>query len=118
MIAMSKINRARTWGLALILIGMGIMIFGMIGIVYEWGVFGRILSYISMAVGTIAVMVSMGIYFWAGMISTNAALIQCPRCDKRTKMVGINDRCMYCHTRLSLDPKYKRDNEHVKTPSE
>lgn len=111
MLSVSKINRARTWGLALILIGMGIMVLGMAGIVFKWGDFGRILAYISIFIGMLSILMSMAVYFWAGMISTNAAVVQCPRCDKITKVVGLNDCCMYCHTHLSFDPQYKKTAE-------
>jgi uncharacterized membrane protein len=109
MVEMSKINRARTWGLLFILIGMGIMILGLVGIVYDWGMIGKIIAYISMILGLLAVFASMAIYFWAGMISTNSPVVQCPRCERNTKVVGVEDHCMYCHTRLSFDPKYKRE---------
>jgi hypothetical protein len=109
MVAMSKINKARTWGLALTLIGMGIMIVGLVGIVYNWGLIGRIIAYISMILGILSVMASMAIYLWAGTVSSGAPVVECPRCQKRTKVVGMNDWCMYCHTPLSFDPKYKRE---------
>jgi len=46
----------------------------------------------------------MGVYFWVGMLSTNAPVLECPECGKRTKMLGETDRCMYCHTILTWNP--------------
>lgn len=111
MVAMSKINRARTWGLLLVLIGMGIMIVGLVGVVFDWGWFGRILAYISLTLGVLSIMLSMGVYIWAGQLSTNSPVVVCPRCERRTKVVGVTDHCMYCHTTLSFDPKYKKPAE-------
>ncbi len=99
----SKISTMRTWGLLLVLVGMGIMIFGTSGILL-FGEVGKIIAAVFMVFGIIACFVSMGIYFWVGMLSTSAPVIECPECNKRTKMLGTTDRCMYCHTILTLDP--------------
>jgi hypothetical protein len=109
LLAMSKINRARTWGLALIFIGMFIMIIGLAGIVFQWGAIGRVIAIVSMVVGMITLIFSMMIYLWAGTISTSAPVVECPRCHRHTKVVGALDYCMYCHTALSFDPKYKKE---------
>ncbi|MBJ6361543.1 YgzB family protein [Paenibacillus sp. GCM10012307] len=99
----SKINEFRLWGLLLTLIGMGLMIFGTSGILL-WGQTGKIFAGIFMVFGMIFMMGSMAIYFWAGMLSTSAVLLQCPECDRPTKMLGKTDRCMFCKTKLTLDP--------------
>jgi len=99
----SKINEFRLWGLMFTLIGMGLMILGTAGIVF-WGQAGKIFAGIFMVIGMIAMLVSVGIYFWAGMLSTSAIMLPCPECGRQTKMLGRTDRCMYCKTMLTLDP--------------
>ncbi|KRF19836.1 hypothetical protein ASG93_31750 [Paenibacillus sp. Soil787] len=86
--------------------GMLLMIIGLAGIVFDWGKVGRIIAVIFMIIGMISMMVSMGIYFWAGMLSTSATVIDCPECGRRTKMLGKTDRCMFCKTILTVDPQY------------
>jgi len=86
--------------------GMLLMIVGLAGIVFDWGTAGRIIAVIFMIFGMISMMVSMGIYFWAGMLSTSATVIDCPECGRRTKMLGKTDRCMFCKTILTVDPQY------------
>lgn len=101
----SKINEFRLWGLLLTMIGMGIMILGTAGLLL-WGTSGagKIFSIIFMVLGMISMLVSVGIYFWAGMLSTTAVMLQCPECHKQTKILGRTDRCMFCKTVLTLDP--------------
>ncbi|OAB40971.1 YgzB family protein [Paenibacillus glacialis] len=98
----AKINAFRTWGLLLTMIGMGLMVLGTAGIVF-WGHSGKILAAIGLVIGLIAMVGSLGIYFWAGMLSTSAVQIQCPQCGKLTKMLGRTDRCMFCKTILTTD---------------
>lgn len=100
----SKISTLRTWALLLILVGMGLMVFGTGGILLFGGVIGKVIAGIFMVFGMISCFVSMGIYFWVGMLSTSAPVLDCPECGKRTKMLGSTDRCMYCHTILTVDP--------------
>jgi hypothetical protein len=99
----SKISSMRTWGLLLVLVGMGLMVFGTAGILL-FGQVGKIIAAVFMVFGLIGCFVSMGVYFWVGMLSTSAPVIDCPECGKRTKMLGETDRCMYCHTILTLNP--------------
>lgn len=101
----SKINEFRLWGLLLTLGGMGLMILGTSGLLL-WGTSGRIFVYIFMALGMIAMLGSMAIYFWAGILSTSAIMLQCPECDMQTKILGKTDRCMYCKTILSTDAQH------------
>lgn len=100
----AKINAFRTWGLLLTMIGMGLMILGTAGIVF-WGHSGKVFAAIGLVIGLIAMVGSLGIYFWAGMLSTSAVQIQCPQCGKLTKMLGQTDRCMFCRTILTMDAK-------------
>jgi hypothetical protein len=105
----SKISTMRTWGLLLVLVGMGIMVFGTSGILL-FGEVGKIIAAVFMVFGIISCFISMGIYFWVGMLSTSAPVIECPECNKNTKMLGTTDRCMYCHTVLTLDPAKATEN--------
>ncbi|MFD0693993.1 DUF2614 family zinc ribbon-containing protein [Paenibacillus sp. GCM10027628] len=107
----SKVNEFRLWGLAMTMGGMLLMIVGLAGVVFDWGKAGRIMAIIFMIIGMISMMVSMGIYFWAGMLSTSATVIDCPECGRRTKMLGKTDRCMFCKTILTVDPQYQPAEE-------
>ncbi|BFH65254.1 MULTISPECIES: YgzB family protein [Paenibacillus] len=98
----AKIVAFRTWGLLLTILGMGLMVLGTAGIVF-WGQAGKIVAGIGLVVGLIAMMGSLGIYFWAGMLSTSVKQIECPECHKPTKMLGKTDRCMFCRTMLTTD---------------
>ncbi|MCZ8523467.1 MULTISPECIES: DUF2614 family zinc ribbon-containing protein [Paenibacillus] len=102
----SKVNEFRLWGLLMTMGGMALMIVGLAGIVFDWGIAGRWIAAISMVVGALAMLVSMGIYFAAGMMSTSATVVECPECGRPTKILGKTDRCMYCKTILSMDPKH------------
>lgn len=82
------------------------MIVGLAGIVFNWGTAGKIMAGIFMVIGAIAMLASMAVYFWAAMMSTSTTVIECPECGKPTKMLGKTDRCMFCKTILSLDPKH------------
>ncbi|KKO55262.1 YgzB family protein [Paenibacillus sp. DMB20] len=99
----AKINAFRTWGLLLTMMGMGLMVLGTAGIVF-WGQAGKVIAGIGLVFGLITMMGSLGIYFWAGMLSTSAVQVQCPECGKLTKMLGKTDRCMFCKTVLTQDP--------------
>ncbi|MOA47557.1 hypothetical protein D3C78_1702040 [compost metagenome] len=85
------------------MVGMGLMVLGTAGIVF-WGQSGKVVAAIGLVIGLIAMMASLAIYFWAGMLSTTAVQLQCPECSKLTKMLGKTDRCMFCKTILTLDP--------------
>ena len=107
----SKVNEFRLWGLLMTMGGMLMMIMGLAGIVFKWGQAGKIMAVVFMILGMISMLVSMGIYFWAGMLSTSATVIDCPECGQKTKMLGKTDRCMFCKTILSLDPVHKPKDE-------
>lgn len=101
----SKINEFRLWGLLLTLFGMGTMILGTVAIIL-WGDIGKVIAYIFLVIGMLLMLGSMGIYFWAGMMSTSAVSLDCPECGRRTKMIGKTDRCMFCKTILTTDEQY------------
>jgi len=100
----AKINEFRLWGMIFTLVGMGVMILGTGGILL-FGDVGKIIAAIFLVIGMIALFISVAIYFWAGMMSTSATMLQCPECNRPTKMLGKTDRCMYCKTILTLDPE-------------
>lgn len=96
MLLASKLNKLRTIALALVFLGVAVMYIGFI-----WPktmLFFFILGFIVM-------LSSFGIYFWAGMLSSQAVKVACPECNKITKILGTTDQCMYCKTTLTLDPK-------------
>ena len=101
----SKINEFRLWGLLLTMAGMGIMVLGTSGIIF-WGQKGIVFASIFLVVGMLSMVASMGIYFWAGILSTSAIILECPECGKQTKLIGKTDRCMFCKTIISIDPVY------------
>lgn len=102
----SKVNEFRLWGLLSTMGGMALMIVGLAGIVFNWGTIGKIIAGIFMVIGMIAMLASMAIYFWAGMMSTSAVPLECPECGKMTKVIGKTDRCMFCKTILTFDARY------------
>ncbi|QHT62884.1 YgzB family protein [Paenibacillus lycopersici] len=113
----SKINEFRLWGLLFTLFGMGLMILGTAGIVF-WGQAGKVFAAIFMVIGMIAMLLSVGVYFWAGMLSTSATILICPECNRHTKMLGKTDRCMYCKTKMTLDPKQATDLDETEPAQE
>ncbi|KSU80846.1 MULTISPECIES: YgzB family protein [Fictibacillus] len=93
----SKINKIRTFALSLVFIGIIIMYAGL----YFRSHF--ILMSLFMLIGFLATLASAGVYFWIGMISTNAVQVVCPNCNKITKVLGRADACMSCNQPLTLD---------------
>lgn len=93
----SKINRIRSFALALIFIGF---------IVMYGGIYFRshpIVMTILMMFGLLFIIASTIVYFWIGMLSTRTIVVVCPNCGKQTKMLGKVDMCMYCREPLTLD---------------
>lgn len=94
----SKINKIRSFALALIFIGF---------IVMYGGIFFRsspLIMTIFMIFGLLFIIASTVVYFWIGMLSTKTIQVICPGCGKTTKMLGRVDMCMYCREPLTLDP--------------
>lgn len=96
MLLSGKINKIRTFALLLIFIGIGIMYLG-----FLWSH----MMMLFFILGLLATFTSVGIYFWIGILSTHAAKVTCPECNKETKILGKKDQCMYCQAILSVDPK-------------
>lgn len=97
MLLASKLNKLRTLALFLVFSGVVVMYFG-----FLWP---KMMVFF-FVLGIIVMFSSFGIYFWAGMLSTQAVKVECPKCGKVTKMLGKTDQCMYCRATLSLDPKF------------
>ncbi|MEC1179616.1 YgzB family protein [Metasolibacillus meyeri] len=94
----NKINKIRSFALALIFIGFVVM-YG--------AIFFRenpILVIIFMTLGLICMLGSVVVYGWIGLLSTRAVQVVCPGCGKYTKVLGRVDMCMYCNEPLTLDP--------------
>lgn len=94
----SKINRIRSFALALIFIGFVVM-YG--AIFFRESV---VLVLLFMGLGLLCIISSTVVYLWIGMLSTRAVQVVCPSCGKHTKMLGRVDMCMYCNEPLTLDP--------------
>lgn len=110
----NKINRIRTFALALIFAGVVIMYIGIFFRKYE------IIMVIFMLLGVLAIIASTIIYAWIGSLSTRAAQIVCPNCGKETKMLGRVDMCGHCREPLTLDPSLegKEFDEAYNKPSQ
>lgn len=93
----SKINKIRSFALALVFLGFVIMYVGLLFKNIGW------LMLTFMILGTLSIIFSTVIYFWIGMLSTRAVPIICPTCEKPTKMFGRVDACMHCKQPLTLD---------------
>ena len=94
----NKINRIRSFALALIFAGVVIMY---IGIFFRKN---EIVMLIFMFLGVLAIIASTIVYAWIGSLSTRAVQIVCPSCGKQTKMLGRVDMCGHCREPLTLDP--------------
>lgn len=93
----SKVNRIRTFALSLVFIGIAIMYIAIFLNHFKW------IMGILMVLGVLTVLSSAGVYAWIGMLSTKAIIVQCPNCEKYTKVLGKVDVCMSCRQPLTLD---------------
>ncbi|WP_020006166.1 DUF2614 family zinc ribbon-containing protein [Salinicoccus albus] len=93
----NKIQRIRGYALALIFIGMIIMYLGVFFREYPV-IFGAFLI-----IGLLPILLSFVIYFWVGMISARTITVQCPNCEKQTKILGHVDFCQHCKEPLTVD---------------
>ncbi len=109
----SKINKIRSFALALIFIGILVMY---IGIFFRQS---TVIMAIAMIIGFLFIIASTLVYLWIGMLSTRTVQVICPDCGGTTKMLGRVDACMYCRAPLTLDKslegkefdeKYNRKN--------
>ena len=93
----NKIMRIRGWALAMVFIGMAVMYLGIFFRETPWAML------IFLILGTIPILISFVIYFWVGMISARTVTVQCPNCEKYTKILGRVDYCQHCKEPLTLD---------------
>ncbi len=93
----NKINRIRTFALALIFIGIVIMY---VGIYFRNH---PVVMVIFMLLGVVAIIGSTGVYAWIGLLSMKTVPVECPNCGKHTKMLGRVDICMHCNEPLTMD---------------
>ncbi len=100
----SKINKIRSFALFLIFAGF-IVMYG--GIYFKDHL---IIASGFLLVGVFAIIASVLIYFWIGLLSTKATQIVCPSCNKVTKMLGKVDICMHCRESLTLDKRLEGKN--------
>lgn len=93
----SKINKARSFALILILAGILVMYGGLLLKKIPWLMFSLFI------VGVLFVVLSTVVYFWIGLLSTRTISVVCPNCERPTKMLGRVDACMYCKQPITLD---------------
>lgn len=96
MLLSGKLNKIRTFALLLIFMGIGVMYIGFLF---------KSLMALFFIIGILFVLTSVGIYFWIGILSTQAVQVECPVCGRHTKLLGKRDECMHCKAILSVDPK-------------
>ncbi|QDI93200.1 hypothetical protein EPH95_17515 [Salicibibacter halophilus] len=63
-----------------------------------------ILMSIAMIIGFLSVISSSLVYLWIGIKSTQTIHVNCPNCEKQTKILGRADACMHCDEPLTIDP--------------
>lgn len=108
MLFSGKLNKFRNLALGLVFLGFIIMY---VGYMAFSGWFGSFFEQKIMIFGTMLIIGfffligSSFMYMWVGMLSTKAVQVQCPKCGKVTKIVGLRDECMFCKQKLSIDPK-------------
>ena len=93
----NKIKRIRGYALIMIFAGMIIMYMGVFFVQIPW------LFAIFIILGIIPLILSVVIYFWVGIISTRTLVVQCPNCEKHTKILGRVDYCTHCNEPLTID---------------
>ncbi len=116
----SKINKIRSFALALIFVGFVVMYGGLFFRTHP------IIMTLFMIFGLLFIVASTVVYFWIGLLSTRTVQVTCPNCNKQTKILGRVDLCMYCNEPLTLDPNlegkefdesYNRKSEQKKADS-
>lgn len=101
----SKINKIRTFALALVFVGVIVMYLGLYFQKHY------LVMTLLMLLGFLFTLLSAGIYLWVGMLSTKAVVVRCPSCGKATKVLGRVDACMSCNQPLTLDPELEGKKE-------
>lgn len=103
----NKIMRIRGWALAMIFIGMAVMYLGIFFRETPW------VMLIFLVLGTIPLLLSFVIYFWVGMISARTVTVQCPNCERHTKILGRVDYCQHCKEPLTLDQELEGEEFNI-----
>lgn len=93
----SKINKARSFALILILAGVLVMYGGLLLKKIPW------LMLTLFLIGVVFIVLSTVVYFWIGLLSTRTISVICPNCERQTKMLGRVDACMHCKEPLTMD---------------
>jgi hypothetical protein len=93
----NKIKRIRGYALAMVFAGLIIMYLGVFFRETQW-LFGLFIL-----AGFIPLALSVVIYFWVGMISTKIITVDCPNCERPTKLLGRVDYCYFCKEPLTID---------------
>lgn len=93
----NKINKIRSFALALIFIGFVVMYGAIFFRENQW------LVLFFMSLGLICIFGSVAVYGWIGLLSTRAVQVECPNCNRHTKVLGRVDICMHCNEPLTLD---------------
>jgi len=116
----SKIKHMRTWGNWSMVIGILLMYTGyafFAGYLDFIPFLGTLLkgSHVFMTllliIGFILTMGSTVMFMISGMVSTSAPQVQCPSCQKVTKMLGKEDACMFCGQPLRLEDGHPQQNQ-------
>jgi hypothetical protein len=89
-----KLNRLRNWALGLIFLAFLVMYIG---------VFVTFLMPFLFTIGTIMILISVFIYFRVGAMSMKIPTLECPHCHKKTKVMGVEDGCMYCQGPIRVE---------------
>ncbi|TCP53810.1 zinc ribbon protein [Tumebacillus sp. BK434] len=89
-----KLNRLRNWALGLIFLAF---------IVMYIGVFVPVLMPYLLIIGIIMILISVFIYFRVGAMSMQIPTLECPHCHKKTKVLGVEDGCMYCQGLIQVE---------------
>lgn len=103
---LSKIKRIRTWGNWGMGIGIGLMYLGLAGFfgyLGSWLAQSHLSFTILLIIGFALVLFSTVLFMISGMVSTTVPQVECPQCNKVTKMLGKEDACMYCGQPLRLE---------------
>lgn len=95
--ATNKIKRIRGYALIMMFAGLIIMYLG----VFFYT--NPIIFTVFLILGLIPVLLSGAIYFWIGLVSTRALVVQCPNCERHTRFLGSVDYCMYCNEPLTIE---------------
>lgn len=93
----NKIKTIRGYALIMLFVGMIVMYMGVFFVQIPW------LFATFIILGILPLLLGVVIYFWVGMISMRTIVVQCPNCEKHTKILGSVDYCTHCNEPLTID---------------